>query len=116
MLRTNHWRKAREPHATRPVSAANASGPGRVVHVVGRVTDEVFSFLGPATAAIARTGAHQSIVMIDDVLLRHHVARLNGFAQLVLTPKVGNPIKQWTAVRRGCKAQLMGNSIRPLRA
>ena len=49
--------------------------PGKVVHVVGPVTDEVFSFLGPAALAIARSGREQTVVMIDELDCRHHVAQ-----------------------------------------
>jgi glycosyltransferase involved in cell wall biosynthesis len=83
-----------------------SAGQRGVLHVVGSVTDEVFSFLGPATDVIARSGAHQSIVMIDDQRYRHHVPRLHGAANVVLTPKLRNPIRQWQALRKACQAQL----------
>ncbi len=34
-----------------------------MVHLVGRLTDEVFSFLGPATEALAGSGLAQTVVM-----------------------------------------------------
>ena len=77
--------------------------PGRVLHVVGRVTDDVRGFLGPATHALARAGREQAVVMIDESRLRHHVASLHGAAELVMTPSLRNPIGQWRAVMRACR-------------
>ena len=61
---------------------------GKVVHVVGQVTDEVFSFLGPATGTLARSGFEQAVVMIDDARYRHHLPNLHESAELLLTPKM----------------------------
>jgi glycosyltransferase involved in cell wall biosynthesis len=77
---------------------------GRVVHVVGRVTDEVFSFLGPATHALACTGREQVVVMIDELRHRHHVVGLHASAELMVVPSLRNPIRQWSAVRKACRA------------
>lgn len=88
------------------------SGAGMVVHVVGCVTDEVFSFLGPATNALARSGLDQSVVMIDDLSYRPHVTRLDESAELVLTPRLRNPIKQWTAVFQACRLALSNGRLR----
>lgn len=41
-------------------------GASHVLHVVGRVTEAVFSFLGPASEALAHAGYDQTIVMLDD--------------------------------------------------
>ncbi|WP_083748810.1 glycosyltransferase [Pelomonas sp. KK5] len=76
--------------------------PGRVVHVLGTLTDEVFSFLGPAAQAVARSGREQSVVMIDLAEHRHHMARLHESAELVLVPSERNPFKQWSALHQGC--------------
>ena len=76
--------------------------PGRVVHVVGRVTDEVFSFLGPATHALARSGREQTVVMIDEPRHRRHVAGLHDSAELMLTPPMRSPFRQWQAMHRAC--------------
>ena len=80
--------------------------PGRVVHVAGRVTDEVFSFLGPATHALARAGRDQAVVMIDELRFRHHVASLHGSAELKLVPRWRNPLLQWRAMRKACREAL----------
>ncbi|MET0207902.1 MAG: glycosyltransferase, partial [Burkholderiaceae bacterium] len=82
--------------------------PGKVVHVVGRVTDEVFSFLGPATQALARSGREQAVVMIDELDFRHHAASLHSSAELVMAPSLRNPFSQWSAVRHACRAAFTG--------
>jgi len=88
------------------------SDAGRVVHVVGCVTDEVFSFLGPATNALARSGLEQSVVMIDDTRYRHHVVSLHESAELILTPRERNPLRQWQAVLNAFRATASGEQLR----
>ncbi|MET0986213.1 MAG: glycosyltransferase [Steroidobacteraceae bacterium] len=84
---------------------------GKVVHVVGHVTDEVFSFLGPATSALAHSGLEQAVVMIDDMRYRHRLPNLHESAELVLTPAMRNPVKQWRAVLRACRAALASGPL-----
>ncbi|HEY4069774.1 MAG TPA: glycosyltransferase, partial [Burkholderiaceae bacterium] len=91
----------------------NASAAGRVVHVAGALTDEVFSFLGPAIDALARSGVDQSVVIIDEPRWRHRVASLHASAELVPAPSLRNPARQWQAVLQACRQALQG---RPLRA
>ncbi|MEN3347362.1 MAG: hypothetical protein V7632_997 [Bradyrhizobium sp.] len=86
---------------------------GRVVHVVGRMTDEVFSFLGPATATLARRGIDQALVMIDELRHRPHLAGLDPAIDLVLVPRVRNPVTQWQMV---LKASRLAFARSPLRA
>ncbi|HQR51843.1 MAG TPA: glycosyltransferase [Burkholderiales bacterium] len=84
---------------------------GRVVHVVGRVTDEVFSFLGPATSALARLGVRQAVVMIDDARYRCHLARIHESVEVILAPSTRNPIHQWREVLRACRVSLEGGPL-----
>ena len=76
---------------------------GPVVHVVGYITDEVFSFLGPATQALARAGREQTVVMVDDVRRRHHLNSLERVAALRLVASSCNPVTQWQGVLLVCK-------------
>jgi glycosyltransferase involved in cell wall biosynthesis len=76
--------------------------PHPVLHVVGRVTDEVASFLGPATHALARTGREQTVVMIDELQHRHNVSALHSSVNLVMARSERNPIRQWRALREAC--------------
>ncbi len=40
--------------------------PTHMVHVATRITDQVFSFIGPATAALVEQGVTQTVVFLDD--------------------------------------------------
>ena len=74
----------------------------RVVHVVGSITDEVFSFLGPTTHALAGCGIDQTVVLIDDPRWRQHLPNLHESAELVLAPCSRNPFAQWGAMLEAC--------------
>lgn len=84
---------------------------GKIVHVVGRVTDEVFSFLGPATSALAQSGLDQSVVMIDDTRYRRYLSDLHQSAKVVLAPTTRNPVKQWREVLRACRLALASGPL-----
>jgi glycosyltransferase involved in cell wall biosynthesis len=73
---------------TRPPTRADGTieSIDATVHLVGRMTDTVFSFLGPATAALAQQGVSQTIVLIDDPLYRHLLPKFHESVRLVLTP------------------------------
>lgn len=105
---------ARGRVATPPREAApwTGHGAGRVVHVVGSVTDEVFSFLGPATNALAHSGLDQTVVMIDEAGCRHRIAGLHESAELVLAPSLRNPVRQWQAVLQACHQTLARGPLR----
>ena len=91
-------------------SWAGATG-GKVVHVVGCLTDEVFSFLGPATNTLARSGMDQVVVMIDELGCRHRVTSLHESAELVLAPSLPNPVQQWRAVLHACRQALASGPL-----
>jgi glycosyltransferase involved in cell wall biosynthesis len=104
-----------EPPLERVAIRSDASwtglAAGRVVHVVGCLTDEVFSFLGPATNALARSGLDQAVVMIDELRCRNRVASLHESAELVFAPSLRNPVQQWRAVLQACRQALAGGSL-----
>jgi glycosyltransferase involved in cell wall biosynthesis len=75
------------------------------------VTDEVFSFLGPATRVVARTGRDQVVILIDDIRHRHHMVRLDEAAELVLARSSKNPFAQWASLRSACKAVLAQEDV-----
>ncbi|MGJ7522957.1 glycosyltransferase family 4 protein [Variovorax sp. LT1P1] len=82
-----------------------------ILHVVGPVTDEVFSFLGPATRKLARSGHLQSIVVVDMPQLHHNVEQLDEVARLIRVPRFANPLKQWNALFSACRAQIRGEAF-----
>ena len=77
-------------------TAVLESAPPRVVHLAGRVSDEVFSFLGPATAALARSGTEQTVLLIDDLRYRHLLPKFDPRIDLVLASTSGQGLlRQW---------------------
>ena len=85
---------------------------GRVVHVVGALTDEVASFLGPATLALARSGVEQAVVMLDQQRHRHHVVKIDEAAELVLAPWVRSPLARWRAMLDACRTAFAAAPVR----
>jgi glycosyltransferase involved in cell wall biosynthesis len=67
----------------------------RVVHWVGRVTDEVFSFIGPATSTLAESGVTQTVVAFDDEYCRRLMPSFSENVELVLVPRGSNPMQGW---------------------
>jgi glycosyltransferase involved in cell wall biosynthesis len=68
---------------------------GGVLHWAGRVTDEVFSFLGPTSEALAQSGVEQTIVLSDEPRYRHLLPRFHQAVRLILTPHDANPYHRW---------------------
>lgn len=77
-----------------------------LLHVVGPVTDEVFSFLGPATRALANNGHSQQIVVIDAPQHSHNVEKLDAYASVVRIATESNLLNEWLNVFRACKIEL----------
>jgi glycosyltransferase involved in cell wall biosynthesis len=100
---------AARSHA-RPQAGAGR-GARRVVHVVGTVTDEIFSLLGPAALTLARSGLRQTVVLIDHPNYRRHAASLAESADLVLTPRLAHPGHQWRAVWQACRRAVAGGPL-----
>lgn len=69
-----------------------------ILHVAGRVTDDVFSFLGPAVRALAARRRSQKVVLIDAPEFRHNVERFVPYASVVRVAATPNPVHQWIAV------------------
>lgn len=74
---------------------AEAAG---ILHVAGRVTDEVSGFLGPAVRALAARRRVQRIVLIDAPEFRHNVERFAPYAKVIRIAPTPNPLSQWTEV------------------
>lgn len=88
---------------------------GRVVHLVDRVTDEVFSFLGPATQALAESGLDQTVVLTDDLRYRHHLPRFDDRIDLVLVSARPGLLGRGLRAARALQNVVTSSSI-PLRA
>lgn len=80
-----------------------------MIHLVGRVTDEVFSFLGPATSALASKGVRQVVVMLDDPGFRHVVTRFDPLVELELIPFKRGLGHRWSLILRAYR-HVLGQS------
>lgn len=87
--------------------------PDVVVHLVGRLTYAVFGFLGPATDALAASGARQVLVVIDDRMAREVLPRLNCTVEVLLAADDRNPVRRWAHLVRLVRAVI---KHRPLAA
>lgn len=83
----------------------------RVVHVAGLVTGEVARFLGPASCALGGAGHAQTIVMIDELRCRPHLANLHADVEFVFAPRLRNPLRQWQALQDACRAAMVTSSV-----
>lgn len=65
--------------------------PGTVIHLLGRLTDEVADQVGPVTEALADVGSKQTLIVLDDPARRHLLTRFDARARLVLGEAGGGP-------------------------
>ena len=65
-----------------------------VVHLVGRLTDAVFSFLGPVTSVNAERGIRQTVILLDVPMYRHLLPRFHPSIRLVLTSVTAGPLRR----------------------
>ncbi len=68
---------------------------GKVVHLVGFVNDDVFSFLEPAASAFADAGMEQSIVFAYSPQLHRLLPRIHASVRIVVAPPTHNPLRRW---------------------
>jgi hypothetical protein len=77
-----------------------------MIHVVTRVTDEVFSFLGPATASMVAKGWSQVVIAYDEPGTRARVQRLDSRVEVRLVPSGGGTVAQWMRLSACVKSAL----------
>jgi glycosyltransferase involved in cell wall biosynthesis len=70
-----------------------------MVHVASRVTEEVFSFLGPATAALKHQGVTPVLVALDDMAVRTWLKRFDPSVRLVLVHAGPEPLGNFVRLR-----------------
>jgi len=80
--------------------AMAAEGPGTVVHMTGRMTDQVHGFLGPATAALSASGVKQVVVLVDAPEFRHLLPRFDASVDLVPLPHERLAWRRWLGLAR----------------
>lgn len=61
-----------------------ASDDLRLLHLVGRLTDAVFSFVGPATDALAQSGYRQTVVMMEDPRASYLAGEFSDQVELIV--------------------------------
>ncbi len=79
---------------------------GKVVHLVDPVTDDVYGFLGPATAALAEAEIEQSIVFVNRPQLHHVLPQVNSSFRVILTPEARNPLRRWIWALKAFRKEL----------
>lgn len=86
----------RQPGAAPP--PITAAREGRVLHLTSYLDDSLLQLLGPATAALARSGSKQTVVLIDHAHSRQLLTQLDDSTDIVLVPPRRNPVAQWRAL------------------
>lgn len=71
---------------------------GRVVHLATHLDRGVLDLLGPATAALSRSGSGQTVVLIDHADDRPLLPHFADSSDIVLVEPRRNPLTQWRAL------------------
>lgn len=69
-----------------------------MLHLTTFLDDSMLQLLGPATAALARSGSSQTVVLIDHLHSRPLLTQLDDSTDIVLVPPRRNPVAQWRAL------------------
>lgn len=85
---------------------------GTVVHVCGRINDALFSFLGPATAALAEAGLAQCVLLIEDDHHGYLLRRFDPRVELLAVPAEGSKLGRWRALTAGLRALMRERRLR----
>lgn len=91
--------------------AEQRSSQALVIHLVGRVTEAVLSFLGPAVHAIAESGTPQVVVAIDDAASRDMVPRLPTSVDVMLVHDHANPVRRWSRLHGLVRSVIRRRSV-----
>lgn len=80
-----------------------------VLHIVGHVTEAVFSFMGPTTDALARAGYRQTVVMLD--MPRHSHLRAKFHESIRVEPiPAGRNLQHWVQMERAIRVLMAQKS------
>lgn len=81
-------------------------GIGQVVHLVDRLTEDVFAFLVSTTQALADAGIPQVLVLVDEPKSLRLRPRLHDSVRVVPTPASANPLLRWWWALEALRAEL----------
>lgn len=87
-------------------AAVGQAEPPAVLHVAGRVTEAVFSLLGPLTRTLRHAGVAQTVVLIDTLALAHQTARFADEVLLRPVPETRPSWRHWQALRELVRHEL----------
>lgn len=93
-----------------PVFSSSAQRQS-VIHLVSRVNDGVSSFLGPTTHALAGSGAHQIVILIDDQAHRQALKQLHPDVQLIRLQTQRSPTREWHQLLTALRRALLNHSV-----
>ena len=78
--------------------AAGRALRGPVIYLALQLDESMLRLLGPSTAALARTGQAQTLVLIEHPANAALLARLDAQVQVLSVPTQRNPIVMWRAL------------------
>ena len=81
--------------------------PGGTLHVVDRLSEPVFSVLGPGTAMLQEAGAPQTVVLIDRAEDAHRLTRFSDGVRLVPVATARPAWRHWAALRRAVREEML---------
>jgi hypothetical protein len=76
------------------------------LHVVNRVSEPVFSLLGPATAVLQEAGVPQTVVLVDHPQHAPRLLRFDDGVRLVPVAMARPGWRHWVGLRRAVREQL----------
>lgn len=79
---------------------------GGTLHVVDRLSEPVFSLLGPAARALHEAGMAQTVVLFDRPEHAHRLRQFGQGVNIVAVPATGVGWQPWAALRREVREQL----------
>ncbi|HZE91400.1 MAG TPA: glycosyltransferase [Rhizobacter sp.] len=86
---------------------------GAVVHLVGKLTDATFGFIGPTTNALAQCGIHQTVILVTDPPQLRLLPKFHQAVRLELAPAGTGFLRQlWKSLDSLCTV----SSARPVAA
>jgi glycosyltransferase involved in cell wall biosynthesis len=80
--------------------------PGTIVHFLGEASDNMVGFFGPVTAALAESGLHQAVILLDRPNQRHLLLKLDPSVRLVLVPPDAGRWRSMLALMRLLSAEV----------